>query len=194
MRKVLIASKNQHKIDEIKIILKSSDLEVLTLNDFEKMPDVEETSATIEGNSLKKALEISKWSGIETIADDTGLEISSLNGAPGVHTARFAGVGCSSEENILKTLKVMERILNREAKFKTVITLAKPTGEFKQFTGILEGSIATKPCGKKGFGYDPIFIVKNFNKTLAEIGEEKHKISHRALALKKLMFEIKKSY
>jgi len=192
MKKLLIASKNLHKIEEIATILKLFQWEILSLNDFPQMPDVEETSDTIEGNSLKKAREIALWSGIETIADDTGLEIEYLNGAPGVHTARFAGIGCSSEDNIAKTLDSLHMVTNRKAQFKTVITLATPRGEFKQFEGILEGEIAIEPKGKGGFGYDPIFIVKKSGKTLAEMGSEKHTLSHRALALNKLVESISK--
>jgi len=189
MKKILIASKNRHKIEEIESILKEFPVEILTLNEFMNMPDVEEDSNTIEGNSLKKALEIAKWSGLETLADDTGLEIEALGGEPGVFTARFAGVGCSNEENIEKTLNVMAFHENRRAVFKTIITLAKPSGEYKQFEGILEGEITRVRSGLGGFGYDPIFKVSGCGKTLAELGAEKHALSHRGRALQKFAAE-----
>ncbi len=196
MNKLLLATKNRDKIIEIKRAfsnLKNFDIEILSLNDFPDMPDVIEDGETLEYNSLKKAKEIFEFAGIPTLADDTGLEIDYLNGAPGVYSARFAGENCTYEDNSNKALKLLDgvEIEKRGAKFRTVITLYFDQNNIKTTEGILEGEIIDKKIGKKGFGYDPIFKPEGYNKTLAELGlDEKNTISHRGKAVAKMIAKI----
>lgn len=184
--KIFLATGNLDKIKEIKEILKISDVEILSIKDGVKIPEVEETGETFEENSKKKALEISKFLNMIAIADDSGLCVEALNGAPGVFSARYAGKNSSSEENNKKLLKELKGIKNRKAKFLCVITLAKPTGETYSFKGEIFGEIIDIPKGNFGFGYDPYFYIEKYGKTTAEMPNQKNKISHRAKALKKL--------
>ena len=197
MNKLLLATKNRNKIIEIKkafssIKMKNLGIEILSLNDFPEMPDVIEDGDTLEYNSLKKAREFYEYAKIPTLADDTGLEIEYLNGAPGVYSARFAGENCSYEDNNNKTLKILTGVPaeKRGAKFRTVITLYQgPDKAIEISEGVLEGEIIEENTGKKGFGYDPIFKPKDSNNlTLAELTlDEKNKISHRGLAVTKMI-------
>ncbi len=202
MNKLLLATKNLNKITEIKKAFssaksKSLGIEILSLNDFPEMPDVIEDGDTLEYNSLKKAREFFEYANIPTLADDTGLEIDFLNGAPGVYSARFAGENCSYEDNNIKTLKLLNGVPveKRGAKFRTVITLYQgPDKTIETSEGVLEGEIIEENTGKKGFGYDPIFKPKgDNNSTLAELTlDEKNKISHRGLAVAQIIKKIVK--
>ena len=193
MKQLLLATKNQGKIIEIKKAfsdLDNFDIEILSLNDFPDMPDVIEDGETLDHNSLKKAKEIFEFSGIPTLADDTGLEIDFLDGAPGVYSARFAGENCTYEDNNNKTLKLLFNVPKeqRGAKFRTVITLYTSPDKIETTEGILEGQIIEEKIGKKGFGYDPIFKPNGYDLTLAELGlDEKNKISHRGKAVAKMI-------
>lgn len=183
MKTIVIASKNRHKILEITEIMKEFSIKWLTLEDLPDMPNVEEDGKTLEENSLKKAKTIALWCGLDCIADDTGLEIEALNGEPGVNTARFAHLQASDDENIAKTLELMRDKSHRQAQFKTVITYYTTDNNYQQFVGTVQGEISCECCGEEGFGYDPIFYIPELKKTLAELGKEKHRHSHRARAL-----------
>ena len=184
--KIFLATGNKHKIKEVEKIFKMDNVEILSINDGIEIPEVEEDGTTFEENSKKKALEIAKFTNMITIADDSGLCVDALNGAPGVYSARYAGEHGNDLDNNKKLVKELQGIENRKARFVAVITLAKPTGETYSFRGEVEGDIIDNPQGTEGFGYDPHFFMKEYGKTLAEIPEIKNKISHRARALEKL--------
>lgn len=184
--KIFLATGNKHKIKEIEKIFKMDNLEILSINDGIEIPEVEEDGTTFEENSKKKALEIAKFTNMITIADDSGLCVDALNGAPGVYSARYAGEHGNDLDNNKKLVAELQGIENRKARFVCVITLAKPTGETYSFRGEVEGDIIDNPQGSEGFGYDPHFFMKEYGKTLAEIPEIKNRISHRARALEKL--------
>lgn len=184
--KVLIASKNKGKTEEIKAILRGLDIEVIGLHEgFEKIPPVIEDGNTYEENALKKAKTIHERFGLMTIADDSGLEVEALNGAPGVLSARFSGSNASDEDNIQKLLDLLKEYSKdkRKARFKAVIAIVG-SEIIELFTGTVDGRIALKSSGLAGFGYDPVFIPEGFEQTFAQLGEEiKNRISHRAGAL-----------
>lgn len=184
--KIFLATGNKHKIDEIKDIFSEiGDIEILSIKDGIKIPDVIEDGETFEENSQKKAIEIAKFLNMLTIADDSGLCVDALNGEPGVYSARYSieGTDLANNKKLIENLKDIE---NRKAKFVSVISLAKPNGEVFSFRGEVEGEIIDIPRGNTGFGYDPHFFIKDYDKTLAEMPDIKNKISHRANALKKL--------
>lgn len=184
--KIFLATGNKKKVDEIVKILKDDNIEILSIKDGIEIPEVVEDGDTFEENSRKKALEIAKFTGMITIADDSGLCVDALGGAPGVYSARYSGENATDATNNKLLIENLKGIENRKAKFVCVITLAKPTGETYSFRGEFEGEIVDEARGTDGFGYDPHFYVKEYDKTLAEIPEIKNKISHRAKALEKL--------
>lgn len=189
--KIFLATGNKHKIDEIKAIFKNvKDIEILSIKDGIEIPEVVEDGDTFEANSAKKALEIAKFTGMITIADDSGLCVDALNGEPGVYSARYSGEEATDASNNAKLIKNLQGIKNRKAHFVSVITLGKPDGRAYSFRGEVEGEIIDTPRGDTGFGYDPHFYVPEYGKTLAEIPEMKNVISHRANALKKLEVEL----
>ncbi|MCK9159402.1 MAG: non-canonical purine NTP diphosphatase [Bacteroidaceae bacterium] len=183
--KLVFATNNKHKLKEVIAILKDQ-VELLSLNDINCHIDIPETSQTLEGNAEQKADFIFQNYGLNCFADDTGLEVEALNGAPGVYSARYAGKDHDSEANMQKLLKSMEDKKNRKAKFRTIISLII-NGKHYLFEGEIKGTIIKKKCGEGGFGYDPIFIPDGYDKTFAELGNDiKNNISHRALAIHKL--------
>jgi XTP/dITP diphosphohydrolase len=183
---LVFATNNQHKLKEIKSMIPDS-ISILSLKDIGCLDELPETSATLRGNALQKAKYVFDKYGMNCFADDTGLEIESLNGRPGVYSARYAGLNSSYDDNVSKVLNEMKGIENRKAKFKTVIALLTDRVE-KCFEGIVEGEISINKRGDKGFGYDPVFLPAGSDKTFAEMTEaEKNKISHRARALDKLI-------
>ena len=189
--KIFLATGNKHKIDEIKVIFKNvKDIEILSIKDGIEIPEVVEDGDTFEANSAKKALEIAKFTGMITIADDSGLCVDALNEEPGVYSARYSGEGATDASNNAKLIKNLQGIENRKAHFVSVITLGKPDGRAYSFRGEVEGEIIDIPRGDTGFGYDPHFYVAEYGKTLAEMPEMKNVISHRANALKKLEVEL----
>lgn len=189
--KIFLATGNKHKIDEIKAIFKNvKDIEILSIKDGIEIPEVVEDGDTFEANSAKKALEIAKFTGMITIADDSGLCVDALNGEPGVYSARYSGEGATDTSNNAKLIKNLQGIENRKAHFVSVITLGKPDGRAYSFRGEVDGEIIDIPRGDTGFGYDPHFYVAEYGKTLAEMPEMKNVISHRANALKKLEVEL----
>ncbi len=185
-RKLVFATNNAHKLEEVAAIL-GNQVELLSLNDIGCQTDIPETAETLEGNALLKASYIFKNYHLDCFADDTGLEVEALNGAPGVYSARYAGgEGHDSQANMVKLLHELERKENRKAQFRTAISLILDGKEYL-FEGVIKGEIIKEKHGDSGFGYDPIFKPEGYNKTFAELGNEiKNKISHRALAVQKL--------
>jgi XTP/dITP diphosphohydrolase len=183
--KLIFATNNKHKLREVSDILKDK-IELLSLSDIHCNVDIPETSNTIPGNAKLKAQYVKEHYQLNCFADDTGLEIDALNGAPGVYSARYAGESKDSEANIQKVLKELEGKTNRKAQFRTVIALIYNEQEYL-FEGIIKGEIIKEKRGNSGFGYDPIFVPEGYNDTFAEMGDEiKNKISHRAIAVEKL--------
>ena len=184
--KIVFATNNQHKLEEIRAILGSS-FEVLSLKDIDCNVDIPETGKTLEENALQKAQYIFDHYHVDVFADDTGLEVDALNGAPGVYSARYAGgEGHDSEANMTKLLNELGENNNRKARFRTVIALIQQ-GEVHEFEGIVNGEIIRKRRGGEGFGYDPIFQPDGYDQTFAELGKDiKNHISHRARATQKL--------
>ena len=183
---LIFATSNQNKVLEIQKILPKK-FNIKSLKDLNYFEDVPENETTIEGNAIFKAKYIYEKFNINVFADDTGLEVEALNGEPGVHSARYAGTTKNSEKNIKKLLKNLKNIKNRNAKFKTVIALIMDN-KLHTFSGIVEGYILDSPKGNNGFGYDPIFCPNGFDKSFAELTlKEKNLISHRSLAMKKLI-------
>ena len=195
--KIVAATGNKHKIEEIESITKKFGMNVITkaeagVGDLE----VEETGTTFEENSLIKAEAIMKVTGMPAIADDSGLEADALNGAPGVYSARFSGEGATDESNNAKLLKLMENIPDdeRSARFVSVVTLCFPNGTVVAARGECPGTLRRSPRGDGGFGYDPLFVPVGYDKTYAEISaEEKNIISHRAKALGILRMKLKET-
>lgn len=187
--RLVVASKNRDKIAEIEAILGESNLAGEVVRGLE-WPDVEETGETLEENALLKGRAVVEATGLPVIADDTGLEVSALDGAPGVHTARFAGDGARYEDNVAKLIEVLAGQDDRSATFRTVVALVFPDGVEIVAEGRLEGRISTEPRGADGFGYDPVFDVDG--RTLAEMGtEEKNQLSHRARAIRALASSVR---
>lgn len=185
-RKLVFATNNKHKLEEIRAIL-GSKIDILSLDDINCHEDIPETADTLEGNAQIKAQFVYDHYHLDCFADDTGLEVEALNGAPGVFSARYAGgEGHDSEANMKKLLSEMQNKTNRKARFRTVIAFIEQ-GEIRLFEGIVNGCITEEKHGDSGFGYDPIFRPDGFSETFAEMGNEaKNQISHRANAVKKL--------
>lgn len=184
-KKLVFATNNAHKLEELRAILGGT-IEILSLADINCHADIPETADTLEGNARQKSLFIYEHYGLDCFADDTGLEVECLNGAPGVYSARYAGDGHDSQANMEKLLEEMKDKTNRKARFRTVISLIEK-GEEHQFEGIVNGRIIKQKKGDAGFGYDPIFQPDGYDETFAELGNEiKNKISHRARAVASL--------
>lgn len=187
--RLALATGNSGKIKEIRTLLSGLDIEVLTRDDFEAWPALEENGSTFEENALSKALELSGWAGIPALADDSGLEVEALDGRPGVISARYAGRQGDDAANIARVLREMEEITpeQRGARFVCVLVLASPNGETVEVRETCEGAITAAPRGELGFGYDPIFLPRGMDRTMAELSlEEKNAVSHRGKALRRL--------
>lgn len=183
---IVFATNNPHKLEEARAVA-SGYLNILSLADIDCHDEIPETAETLEGNALIKARWVKERYGYDCFADDTGLMVKALGGAPGVYSARYAGEHCSPQDNIRLLLDNMKEIADREAKFATVIALIKD-GEEHVFSGEVKGEIATEPQGEAGFGYDPIFIAKESGKTFALMtAEDKNAISHRGRAMREFM-------
>jgi XTP/dITP diphosphohydrolase len=184
--KLVFATNNLNKLKEVQEMLPDT-IELLSLKDINCFDEIDETETTLEGNAKLKADYITTNFGFNCFADDTGLEVESLDGKPGVYSARFAGEPANSENNMQKLLVDLEHKKNRKAQFRTAISLNINDQKFI-FEGICKGEILKKKHGAKGFGYDPIFKPKGFNKSFAEMtSEEKNTISHRGIAVQKLV-------
>lgn len=193
--KLLLATKNKHKVMEIKEILADLDVEILSALDFPDMPDVVEDCNTIEGNAAKKATECAAFSGIPAIADDTGFFVDALGGRPGVFAARYAGSGCSYADNRAKMLSEMQNVSMRSAHFCTAVVFATPDTVVATTLGEVHGTITLKEIGEDGFGYDPIFRADETGKTFGEMdAQAKHAISHRGRALRAMLPQLKQFY
>ncbi|MBS7231075.1 non-canonical purine NTP diphosphatase [Flavobacterium psychroterrae] len=183
---LVFASNNLNKIKEIQSILKGS-IQLLSLEEIGCHEEIPETADTIEGNAILKANYVTQKYGYDCFADDTGLEVTALNGEPGVYSARYAGEQRNADDNMDKLLKGLSGKEDRSAKFKTVIAL-NIKGEQHLFTGIAKGTIVLEKTGNHGFGYDPIFKPENYDETFAELSSDiKNKISHRAKATEQLI-------
>lgn len=182
--KLLIATRNPHKLSEIREIFDLPEREFVSALDFPDIPDVVEDGATLEANAIKKAVTMALATGFYALADDTGLEVTALDGAPGVYSARYAGAEADYAANNRKLLAELAPVDDRAAQFRCVIALSDPDGRAQYVEGICPGRIAREPRGANGFGYDPIFIPDGFDRTFAELAsDEKNRISHRGRAL-----------
>jgi len=190
---LVIATRNKGKTSEIRDLLKDFPIEIKNLDDFGPIPQVEEDGTTFEENAYKKASFTARVLGFPAIADDSGLTVDALGGAPGIYSARYAGEHAGDEQTCAKLLKEMEGISNRKAAFECVISIAVPTGPALTYEARCEGLIAQQPAGSNGFGYDPVFYYPPLGKTFAELTrEEKNTVSHRGKALKELRDEFDK--
>jgi XTP/dITP diphosphohydrolase len=186
MDTLVFATGNPHKISEVEALL-GEQYEIKSLKDIGCEEDIPETSPTIEGNALQKARYVVEHYGFDCFSEDTGLEVTALNGEPGVYSARYAGAGKDPEANIDLLLKKLEGTENREARFRTVIALIQ-NGEEHTFEGIVKGRITRNRQGKGGFGYDPVFIPEGYERSFAEMSRsEKNAVSHRGRAIRKFL-------
>jgi XTP/dITP diphosphohydrolase len=184
--KILTATRNPGKLRELKSMLAELPFEIVTLDDFPGMPEVIEDGETFEENAVKKASELARASGLLALAEDSGLEVDALGGAPGIYSARYAGESCSHSANNRKLLSELKNVPkeNRTARFVCVAAVASPDKVFFTTRGECDGLILKEPRGESGFGYDPLFFYPPKSQTFAEMGtEEKNKVSHRAKAL-----------
>jgi len=192
-RILVMATRNKGKIRELSVFLSGFDVEIRSLEDFGPIPEPVEDGGTFEENAYKKAAHTARMLGFAALADDSGLVVESLGGAPGVHSARYARVGATDEENNAKLLRELEGVGNRKAAFKCVIVIAVPQGPALTYEGDCEGEIALSPVGENGFGYDPLFYYPPLGKTFAQMSTiEKNEVSHRGRALRELRSEFPK--
>lgn len=182
--KLLIATRNPHKLTEIRDIFDLPGLDIVSALDYPDIPDVVEDGATLEANAVKKAVTLALATGLHALADDTGLEVTALNGAPGVYSARYAGEPTDYAANNQKLLTELNGAEDRSAQFRCVIAFAQPDGRAQYVEGICRGTILHELRGANGFGYDPLFVPDGFDRTFAELSaDEKNRISHRGRAL-----------
>jgi XTP/dITP diphosphohydrolase len=190
---LVMATRNPGKTAEIRELLQGFPVEIKSLSDFGPIPEVEEDGDTFDANAYKKASFTARVLGVPAIADDSGISVDALNGAPGVHSARYGGENASDEDRRNKLLTEMHGRTHRQAAFECVISLAVPSGPALTYEGRCEGVLAEAPAGSNGFGYDPIFYYPPFQKTFAELTrEEKSRVSHRGKALRELRGEFDK--
>jgi len=185
----VLATRNPDKRGELHALLGDLGIKIRTLADFPDAPEVVEDGDTCRANAVKKAVAIARHTGLPAVADDTGLEVEALGGRPGVHAARYAGERATYEDNWRKLIRELDGVprQRRRARFITVAAVAMPSGKVEVAEGMLEGVIAEAPAGTLGFGYDPIFVVPQLGKTLAQLAPgEKNRISHRARAFSKV--------
>lgn len=195
---IVLATRNKKKAEELSRIVKGMPVTIYTLNDFPDCPEIIEDGRTFEENAIKKAMAVSRYTNMPALADDSGLEVDALNGAPGVISARYSGEDADDRKNYEKLLYEMHSIPDekRGGRFVCVIALAYPDGKIEKFSGCCEGRIGREPKGSHGFGYDPVFYPSGYDKTFAEMGDdEKDSLSHRGMALEKLhKFLIENNY
>ena len=195
MKKIVmvLATRNKGKVVEFQEMLKGFPVQILCLADFGPIPEVEEDGATFDDNAYKKALFTAKALGLPAIADDSGLVVEALDGAPGVHSARYAGPGATDQDNIEKLLSEMKGVQDRRAAFHCVVSIAVPSGPALTYEGSCPGMITEEAEGEGGFGYDPVFFCPELGKTFAQASmEEKNKVSHRGKALAEVGAEFDK--
>lgn len=190
---IVLATGNTNKVIEFKEFLSDFPIEVKCLSDFGPLPTIIEDGDTFDENAYKKAHHVARVLGVPAIADDSGLVVESLGGAPGVHSARYAGDDATDSQNCLKLLKEMKGVKNREAFFTCVLSIAVPSGPALTYEASCNGKILEQPAGKGGFGYDPLFYYEPLKKTFAELSlEEKNKVSHRGKVLSEVKSEFAK--
>ncbi|MCF6249162.1 MAG: XTP/dITP diphosphatase [Desulfobacula sp.] len=190
---IVLATTNKGKKKEIQALLQRFDVDIKTLSDFGPIPEVIEDGETFDDNAYKKASFTAKILGYPAIADDSGLCVEALEGAPGVYSARYAGENATDQENVDKMLDALKGHNNRNAAFKCVISIAVPTGAALTYEGECKGVITHKPAGENGFGYDPLFFCPGLDKTFAQSSiKEKANVSHRGKALKQVIKEMDK--
>jgi XTP/dITP diphosphohydrolase len=186
--RLVLATNNPHKVREIKALLSDLEVEILTPGDFPNLPQLKEEGSTLRDNAISKAKTTCEFTGLPSLADDTGLEVEALDGAPGVRSARFAGDNVDYDANNRKLLWLLKGLPEekRGAAFRCVVAIASPAGDVTTVEGRAEGFITEAPRGKGGFGYDPVFYFPPLEKTFAELSPaEKNRVSHRAEALRK---------
>ena len=192
-RPIVLATRNEGKIREFRRILADFPIEIKSLEDFGPIPDVVEDGETFEDNAVIKARHTARILGLPAIADDSGLEVAALGGAPGIKSARYAGEAADDREKNLKLLNALEGIEDRKARFVCVLAIAVPRGPALIYEGICEGAIALEMKGGNGFGYDPVFYFPPLGKTFAELSaDEKNRVSHRGKALSEFQSEFNK--
>jgi XTP/dITP diphosphohydrolase len=192
---IVLATRNKKKVEELKRMFVGCDVSFVTLDAFPGCPDVEEDGRTFRANAVKKALVVAHFTGCPAVADDSGLEVSALGGAPGVFSARYAGEGAGDRKNLAKMMKEMRKIRDeeRQARFVCCIAFALPDGQVKTFTGYAKGMIGRRRRGANGFGYDPVFYPLGHGRTFAEMTDaEKDALSHRGKAMRKFYMFLKK--
>lgn len=186
LAEIVFATNNLHKLEEARALAEGK-MKILSLSDINCHDDIPETADTLEGNALIKARWVKEKYGYDCFADDTGLMVDALDGAPGVYSARFAGPQCNANDNMALLLEKLKGVVDRKARFVTVIALVKD-GKEHLFTGKVEGTIATEPHGTEGFGYDPVFIAEESGLPFAEMSQQdKNAISHRGRAMRQLI-------
>ncbi len=189
IRELVLATRNRHKGEELAALLGDLGITIRTLDEFPDAPDVVEDGDTCEANAIKKASAIAEFTGLPAVADDTGLEVDALGGRPGIYAARYAGEDATYEDNCRKLLRELMGVSReqRTARFLTVAAIALPSGERRVAQGTLDGVIAEEASGTLGFGYDPVFLIPELGKTLAQLSaDQKNTISHRAKAFFKM--------
>jgi XTP/dITP diphosphohydrolase len=190
---LVIATRNKGKTKEIKDLFKDFPIDIKNIDDFGPIPHLEEDGDTFDENAYKKASFAARILGLPALADDSGLTVEALKGAPGIHSARYAGKNATDEQRYLKLLSEMEGVSNRKAAFECVISIAVPTGPALTYEARCEGLITEVPAGSSGFGYDPVFYYPPYKKTFAELTrQEKNRVSHRGKALAELKDEFDK--
>ncbi len=192
--RLLLATRNRDKVEEIREALAGLEIDLLTVDELGPLPEVIEDQETLKGNAIKKAATLASLSGLLSLADDTGLEVDALNGAPGVYSSRYSGENATYAENVTRLLRELEGVLpaERTARFRCVIAIADARG-VETVDGVCEGLIIDEPRGTGGFGYDPVFMVPDTGKTMAELSmAEKNRISHRGRALARMRVVLEK--
>ncbi|HOZ21443.1 MAG TPA: XTP/dITP diphosphatase [bacterium] len=192
--RLLLATRNRDKVEEIREALAGLEIDLLTVDELGPLPEVIEDQETLKGNAIKKAATLASLSGLLSLADDTGLEVDALNGAPGVYSSRYSGENATYAENVTRLLSELEgvRPAERTARFRCVIAIADARG-VETVDGVCEGLIIDEPRGSGGFGYDPVFMVPDTGKTMAELSmAEKNRISHRGRALARMRVVLEK--
>lgn len=192
---IVVATRNRKKLREISRILEGLDVKLFTMDEFPDCPEVEETERTFEGNAIKKAIAVSSCTGMAALADDSGLEVDDLGGAPGIYSARYAGDEATDKDNVAKLISKLDSVPDekRGARFVCVIALSLQDGHVETFNGKVEGRIGRSPAGLSGFGYDPVFYPEGRRRTFAQMSPaEKDAMSHRGRALVRLRDYLKK--
>ncbi len=192
--KVVLATRNRGKISELQTLLRDLGVKVISMDEAGEVPEIIEDGTTFRENAMKKALVVSRATGLTAIADDSGLEVNALDGRPGVFSARYSGEGATDRKNYLKLLDEMQDVPDdkRTARFRCVMVACRPDGECISSDGSCKGRIIKEPRGTQGFGYDPVFVPEEDSRTMAELTKkEKNRISHRGRALRILKAELK---